>query len=69
MVFKPVQGVLSRFVCFGSHDQTSEFFPKGRLRLDQGGIPVFREQRKEVIVLASEKIFPQEVAGAEQSCE
>ncbi len=68
-VFKPVQGLLSRLVCFGASDQTVELFPEGRLRLDQGRIPVFREQRKEVAVLASEKILPQEVAGAEQSCE
>ena len=68
-VFKPVQGVLSRFVCFGAMTRRSELFPEGRLRLDQGCIPVFREQRKEVVVLASEKILPQEIAGAEQLCE
>ena len=55
-------------VC-GASDQTVEFFPESRLRLDQGRIPVFCEQWKEVAVLASEKILPQEVAGAEQSGE
>src|SRR6266849_409031 len=27
MVFKPIQGILSRFVCFGASDQTVELFP------------------------------------------
>ena len=68
-VFKLVQGSFSRLVCFGASDQMVEFFPEGRLRLDQGCVPVIREQWKEVVVLAPEKIFPQKVAGAEQSCE
>src|SRR5436853_1933457 len=68
-VFKPVQGFFSRLVCFGASDQMVELFPEGCLRLDQGCIPVIRKQWEEVVVLAPEKVLPQKVAGAEQSCE
>ena len=68
-IFEPVQRLLPRLVGFGPGHQPIQFLPERRARLDEGRVPVVLQERQEVAVLATEKVFPEKIAGAEQSGE
>ncbi len=66
-VLEVIQRGFSIFIGFGMADQPIKFLAQRGSRGNEGGIAVVLQKGQKIIVLATEEVLPEEIAGAEQA--
>ena len=67
LVLEAIEGLFARRIGLDLGDDAVQLLSQGDLGLDEWGVPIIFQQRQEIHVLPPEKVFPQKIAGAEES--